>query len=716
MMAKFKILILSIFISLLSCDVFASNKSAYLHFIKGLILERRGNYSDAIEEYKKTMIMDEEALFAYKQALNLAVLMGQFKQAEEWAAYIVKIDSATSDNWVLYGNVQWAQEKIEPAKEAFEKAILIDDMNADALYRLANISVKGDYKKALEYFEKYLTLHPENSAEVYYQMASVYSSKNKLEEMKKYLELAIKENSFYLLPRYMLAEYYEVKKDTAAAIAQYDEILNISPENAELFNYVGELYSNSESIDKGEKYFLKAYEFDNSNSSACFWLAIINEHRKDFKAAIKYLESSKEMGKDPKLCLRLSFYYTQSGGYSEAIKLLEEANKKWPDDTEIAYFLALGYDDTNKTEKSLGMLKEVVGKNPDNMDARMQYAVISEKFGDIKTAEENFRAILKKNPKDHVVLNYLGYSLADRGMKLDEAEKFIKLANDYSPLNSAYMDSLAWAHFKQGKLEEALKEIRAAIGVLNDDSVMWDHMGEIYWATENYEKAWYSWKVSSVYDLKNKKIREKLEKLETKLPQNKSSELLAKFLANNRASLASCASFVKIDLKIGSQKVKFDAIFNYKNTDSLKMTALSPFMTPMWESKYSISHDFEMGDIPFENKEKENLKYWLKLFMEVTRDYFSGGIYFMGDEGFKPQLRGRWLETRNYKLKLNENMIFADEIQLKREKKANIKFSDFKKINKFHVPGLIELKAPFSKIKIKLAGIKIEGAPIFALP
>jgi len=58
-------------------------------------------------------------------------------------------------------------------------------------------------------------------------------------EMKKYLELAIKENSFYLLPRYMLAEYYEINKDTAAAIAEYDKILDINPENVELFNYVG---------------------------------------------------------------------------------------------------------------------------------------------------------------------------------------------------------------------------------------------------------------------------------------------------------------------------------------------------------------------------------------------------------------------------------------------------------------------------------------------
>ena len=710
-----KLLILGVLITLLGSDVFAANKSAYLHFVNGLILERRGNYSEALKEYQKTIVLDEDALFAYKQALNLAILMSKFEQAEKWAAYVVKVDSTTAGNWVLYGNVQWAQGKIEPAKKAFKKALSTNAGNQEALYQLASINIKDDYKKALEYFEKYLKLKPENMAEVYYQIASIYSSKNEFKEMKKYLELAIKENSFYLLPRYMLAEYYEIKKDTEAAIAQYKEILNISPENIELFNYVGELYSNSSAVAKGEKYFLKAYELDNSNSAACFWLAIINEHRKDFKAAIKYLKGSKEMDKDPRLSLRLSFYYTQSGGYREAIKLLEEAHERWPQDSEVAYFLALGYDDINKTEKSLEMLKKIVEKNPDNMEARMQYAVISERSGDIKVAEENFRAILKRNPKDHIVLNYLGYSLADRGMNLDEAEKFIKMANEYAPSNSAYMDSLGWLYFKQGKLKEASKEIRAAINLSKNDSVMWDHLGAIYYAMENYEKAWRVWKIASILDLKNEAIREKLEKLTIKLPKNKSSQLLTEFLDKNLHYLMSCSAFAKIDLKIGSKKVKFDAIFNYSVTDSLKITLLGPLLSPIWEASYSSSRALEMGNIPFKKKDGENLAYWINIFMEGMHGYFGGAVYYLKEDS-KSKLKGRWLETGYNKLKLNENMFFVDEIKINKEKKAEIRLAGFQKIEGFYLPSSIELKAPFSKVKIKLTGIKVEGVSGFSLP
>ncbi|MCK5583837.1 MAG: hypothetical protein KAI33_08605, partial [Elusimicrobiales bacterium] len=300
--------------------------------------------------------------------------------------------------------------------------------------------------------------------------------------------------------------------------------------------------------------------------------------------------------------------------------------------------------------------------------------------------------------------------------KLEEAEKFIRLANDYDPGNAAYMDSLGWVYFKRGKLKEALKKMRGAIAILDNDNTMWDHLGEIYRAMKDYDRAWHSWKVSLMLNPKDKKIKEKFEKLETELPRNKSSKLLAEFLLNNSVSLTGCSSFAKIDLKIGSRKIKFDAVLDYKHLDSLKITVLGPLMTPVWEASYSILDKFEMGDIPVKKKEGENLAYWVNLFMGAVHDYFSGGLYFVGKNDFKAKLKGQWLETKNYKIRLGENMILANEIKMKSEKKANIKFSDFKKINKFNAPSSIELKAPFSKVKIKLTGVKFGGMSEFVLP
>ncbi|MCK5583834.1 MAG: hypothetical protein KAI33_08590, partial [Elusimicrobiales bacterium] len=156
MMNKIKILSFGVLMTLLSCEVFASNKSAYLHFLNGLILERKGNYSDALNEYRKTIVLDSEALFAYKQAVNVSILLNKFEEANGWVEYIVKVDSAVSSNWVLYGNVQWARGKIEPAKKAFKKAVKMDKANNEGLYQLAVIYSSDDSKTSLDYFEKYL--------------------------------------------------------------------------------------------------------------------------------------------------------------------------------------------------------------------------------------------------------------------------------------------------------------------------------------------------------------------------------------------------------------------------------------------------------------------------------------------------------------------------------------------------------------------------------
>src|SRR5437870_9666163 len=70
-------------------------------------------------------------------------------------------------------------------------------------------------------------------------------------------------------------------------------------------------------------------------------------------------------------------------------------------------------------------------------------------------AEEMFRKVLSTDPDNATALNYLGYMLADRGVKLEEALNYIKKAVNLDPANGAYLDSLGWAYFRLGKYELA---------------------------------------------------------------------------------------------------------------------------------------------------------------------------------------------------------------------------------------------------------------------
>ena len=95
-------------------------------------------------------------------------------------------------------------------------------------------------------------------------------------------------------------------------------------------------------------------------------------------------------------------------------------------------------------------------------------------------AEEQFRKVIEVNPKNSSTLNYYGYMLADRGIRLPEATELIKRALAEDPNNAAYQDSLGWAYFKADKLTESEELLRQAATRESHDPTILSHLGDLY--------------------------------------------------------------------------------------------------------------------------------------------------------------------------------------------------------------------------------------------
>jgi Flp pilus assembly protein TadD len=115
-------------------------------------------------------------------------------------------------------------------------------------------------------------------------------------------------------------------------------------------------------------------------------------------------------------------------------------------------------------------------------DPTPQYALadLYQDAGRDEDAERVLRQVVAAAPNDPVALNYLGYHLAVRGDRLDEAIRLVRRALDADPNNGAYLDSLGWAHFRRGDLNEAEKYLGAAAEKLPDNSEIQDHLGDLY--------------------------------------------------------------------------------------------------------------------------------------------------------------------------------------------------------------------------------------------
>ena len=680
----------------------ASDKASYLHFMNGMLLERKGSYDSALQEYKTTLMLDPQSVFVYKQAMNLALHIGKVGEAEEWANYVVKADSASAENWVLYGNVQWAKGDVEAAAAAFEKASALDKENTEAVYQLASLWSAKNPDKAIEYLKRYLVLKPDEAPDVNYQLALLYNVKNDLETMKVHLLKAKEADSMYTQPRYMLANYYEVKNDTAAALGEYLDLLSLERNNTELLNHIGELYAAPASLnlEEAEKYFAKSYGLDKTNPVACFWLSVISEQRRDFTAASGYLETSKDLKENPGTVLRLSYYYTQSGRYDKAISLLEDGHKKWPEDTEISYFLALGYDDTHKNSKSVELFKSILDKKPDYVEARLQYAVISEREGDMAAAEENFRYLLVKDPNNANILNYLGYALADRGLKLAEAEDLISRAVKTSPSNGAYLDSLAWVHFKRGKYPAALEEIKSALKLISDDSTLWGHAGDIYAASLDWKGAWRAYSISALLENpdKRKAVQAKIKNARKQIPDAEASGLTSAFLQSFNLNGKDFSAFAKVYASFRGKKVKLDGVLRFSAPDSFAFTLVGPLMAPMWKIKIE-GNQVEMDAASLKDIDEETFSYWAALMGTEFKDYLSGA--FLAGARLENGWDSDQLLSGVRKVRLDEAGNVRALSPLK-EKKLEVRFGDYFLKNLYLIPGVMEFKIPFFSLKVVL--------------
>lgn len=112
-------------------------------------------------------------------------------------------------------------------------------------------------------------------------------------------------------------------------------------------------------------------------------------------------------------------------------------------------------------------------------------------------AEIELRAALALAPDEALVLNYLGYALLDRGLKLDEAERLVRRAVELQPDNAAIVDSLGWLYFRTGRYAEAIAQLERAVASAPGDPEMNDHLGDAYWQVGRQIEARFRWRAAA---------------------------------------------------------------------------------------------------------------------------------------------------------------------------------------------------------------------------
>ena len=122
----------------------------------------------------------------------------------------------------------------------------------------------------------------------------------------------------------------------------------------------------------------------------------------------------------------------------------------------------------------------MVARFPDNDRYRFTLGAAYDEANDKTRTIEQMQRAVELNPKNAAALNYLGYTYAEMGVHLDEAESLIRRALELEPEDGFYVDSLGWVYFRRGDFRRAVEELERAVELAGDDPTVAEHLGDAY--------------------------------------------------------------------------------------------------------------------------------------------------------------------------------------------------------------------------------------------
>lgn len=258
-------------------------------------------------------------------------------------------------------------------------------------------------------------------------------------------------------------------------------------------------------------------EPDRGLTQAYLSLAQIAEQRKDFAQAEAWLQRIDNVEDRFNAQIRRAAILAQQGKLDEARLLIRSQPEKTPADARLKINAEAQLLRDNKEYRSAyELLAEAATRFPSDLDLFYDMAMVAEKLDKLDDMERLLRGIIAIDPKYHHAYNALGYSLADRNLRLPEAKQLIQKALEYAPGDPYISDSLGWVEFRSGNFDEALRILQEAFAAKPDAEIA-AHLGEVLWRMERREQALEAWRAGAKLNSDNETLVQTLKRLRVTL-------------------------------------------------------------------------------------------------------------------------------------------------------------------------------------------------------
>lgn len=366
-------------------------------------------------------------------------------RAEKLLNKAVERDPGDAEAWVTLGQIYESSGRLQKGEDAYGRALERDPENRDVLLAAGRLALRQDApQRARAYFEQLLSF-------------------------SKDPELAVKVAFSYLAMRQM-----------ASAVEVLDGARSTAGE-PRLHFYAGLVHERMHAWAKAADAYAQVKEeagdlFHEARLHRANCLSSLGRHAQALELYKKGMDDRPDYGALVPAYAR-GLERANQPKEAELVLAKSLAEKPTPESFEA---LAGLYERQGRLADAIALLTDALRKRP--RDELLLYALgtVYERKGEVQKSLEKMRAVLDVNPDNANAMNFIGYTLADRGMDYDEAEKLLTRALELKPDTAAYLDSLGWMFYRRGETSKAIDTLERAAEVSPGEPTIEEHLGDAY--------------------------------------------------------------------------------------------------------------------------------------------------------------------------------------------------------------------------------------------
>jgi tetratricopeptide (TPR) repeat protein len=550
-------------------------------FLRGRMLELDGDYAGAAEAYAEAARQDPASPDLARKLAQIYLRTGDTERAVEQAERALALAPDDEETRRTLAIVYVAAQQFDRAAALLEPGFEAGTLTPEGVFGLCRLWIQlGRFEDAERAAARLGELEPDDVRCLFavgqgYAQAGraadaerVYSDAQKLAPLEPQLfqaradlerqqgdpegELAVLREKLAVLAgdRAALLRIAQIEHDRGdrdAAIRSLEELMQHEPGDAGAEFQLGYYLFEGKRYDEAAARFaaVSRHEGVRANpdytSEVLYFLGLAQVEAKDHAAAretLAQIPTSSERYAEAQLLLART--YEREERWEDALAAAQRAQDREAKSVPVQVYVAGLLQRSGDLERAVGLMQELIASDPNNADLRYDLALLYGNAGQDERAVELMMEVVELDENHASALNYVGYTWADKGMRLDDAERMIERAVELRPKDGYITDSLGWLHYKRGMklleegnadqargaFETAVRELEHAVSLLEEgDPVITFHLGDAYRSVSRLGEALGAYRRALALDPTPRdaaEIRQRIELLELQTEESAS--------------------------------------------------------------------------------------------------------------------------------------------------------------------------------------------------